>query len=234
MITQTISRNERRQTAAFTLIEILVAVAIIAILAAIAVPNMLSAQTRSKVARAKSDLRVLAGALESYAVDHGLPPLDYNVSRGDPIMPGMIGTTSGILHPGYQLDGGVKPGLTTPVAYIANCWMNDPFVVGASIVDVPFDEQKYTYNWFAPNPLRGIPVREQYSFQEYEKHYGNWRLGSVGPDRDFYNGDAEQNLYSASRVYDPTNGTVSVGNIWRSHASADATVRPPFDEVVAP
>jgi len=39
----------------FTLIEILIVVAIIAILAAIAVPNFLEAQTRSKVSRAKAD-----------------------------------------------------------------------------------------------------------------------------------------------------------------------------------
>src|SRR5215218_4224074 len=55
---------------AFTLIELLIVVAIIAILAAIAVPNFLEAQTRAKVARVKNDQRVIATALESYAVDH--------------------------------------------------------------------------------------------------------------------------------------------------------------------
>ena len=42
---------------AFTLIELLIVVAIIAILAAIAVPNFLEAQTRSKVSRALADMR---------------------------------------------------------------------------------------------------------------------------------------------------------------------------------
>ncbi len=50
----------------FTLIEILIVVAIIAILAAIAVPNFLEAQVRSKVSRTKSDMRSVATALESY------------------------------------------------------------------------------------------------------------------------------------------------------------------------
>ncbi len=61
----------------FTLIELLIVVAIIAILAAIAVPNFLEAQVRSKVSRAKSDMRTMATALESYIVDHNNPPYGY-------------------------------------------------------------------------------------------------------------------------------------------------------------
>ena len=53
----------------FTLIELLIVVAIIAILAAIAVPNFLEAQVRSKVSRAKADMRSLVTAIESYRVD---------------------------------------------------------------------------------------------------------------------------------------------------------------------
>lgn len=55
---------------AFTLIELLIVVAIIAILAAIAVPNFLEAQTRAKVARILSDQRTYATALETYMIDH--------------------------------------------------------------------------------------------------------------------------------------------------------------------
>lgn len=55
---------------AFTLIELLIVVAIISILATIGLMNFLEAQTRSKVSRAKTDMRTLASAVESYAVDH--------------------------------------------------------------------------------------------------------------------------------------------------------------------
>jgi type II secretion system protein G len=54
---------------AFTLIELLIVVAIIAILAAIAVPNFLEAQTRSKVSKAQAGLATLRTGLEAYAVD---------------------------------------------------------------------------------------------------------------------------------------------------------------------
>ncbi|MGB9691829.1 MAG: type IV pilin protein [Candidatus Sumerlaeaceae bacterium] len=58
----------------FTLIELLIVVAFIAILAAIAVRNFLEAQTRSKVARVKSDMRSLATAVESNTVDNNKLP----------------------------------------------------------------------------------------------------------------------------------------------------------------
>src|SRR6188768_3789796 len=61
---------------AFTLIELLIVVAIIAILAAIAVPNFLEAQVRAKVSRARTDMRSVATALEGYAVDNNkYPPM---------------------------------------------------------------------------------------------------------------------------------------------------------------
>src|SRR5215211_3402823 len=59
---------------AFTLIELLIVVAIIAILAAIAVPNFLEAQTRAKVSRVKNDQRSLATGLEAYYVDNNSYP----------------------------------------------------------------------------------------------------------------------------------------------------------------
>jgi type II secretion system protein G len=61
---------------AFTLIELLIVVAIIAILAAIAVPNFLEAQVRSKVSREKANMRTIATALEAYRTDFSRYPLE--------------------------------------------------------------------------------------------------------------------------------------------------------------
>lgn len=55
----------------FTLVEIMIVVAIIALLAAIAVPNFLRARKRSQATRILEDLRVLDGATDQYAIDNG-------------------------------------------------------------------------------------------------------------------------------------------------------------------
>lgn len=64
-----VSRSLESRRRAFTLIELLIVVAIISILAAIAVPNFLEAQTRAKISRCKADMRTMATAIEAYAVD---------------------------------------------------------------------------------------------------------------------------------------------------------------------
>ena len=55
----------------FTLVEIMIVVAIIALLAAIAIPNLLRAKLNSNQALAQSTVRALSTAAESYATANG-------------------------------------------------------------------------------------------------------------------------------------------------------------------
>jgi prepilin-type N-terminal cleavage/methylation domain-containing protein len=54
----------------FTLVEIMIVVAIIALLAAIAVPNFLRARKRSQATRILEDLRLLDSATDQYAIEN--------------------------------------------------------------------------------------------------------------------------------------------------------------------
>jgi len=59
--------NKRR--GGFTLVEIMIVVAIIALLAAIAVPGFLRARKRSQASRILNDLRMIDSAVDQYAIE---------------------------------------------------------------------------------------------------------------------------------------------------------------------
>jgi len=107
----------------FTLIELLIVVAIIGILAAIAVPNFLNAQTRAKVARAKSELKSLGTALETYYMDQNDYPVD-EVPQSK--------------YKKYLANPCCYP-LTTPVAYMSSIAMKDPFLGEIQITQQELD-----------------------------------------------------------------------------------------------
>ena len=68
--------NKRR--GGFTLVEIMIVVAIIALLAAIAVPGFLRARKRSQASRIINDLRLIDSAVDQYAIET-------NKTSGDPV-----------------------------------------------------------------------------------------------------------------------------------------------------
>ncbi len=203
---------------AFTLIELLIVVAIIAILAAIAVPNFLEAQTRSKVSRVKADMRSLATGMESYYVDYNryFPTFRLNASQ----------SRSWIW--GY---------MTTPVAYMTSV-PNDPFNISEQ------DPDNRVITVWGPDYIDGettinhrdgtnatigdVEVRSATFFDPYPNYVedpnsGNgggemtkrnfWVMISWGPDQIF---DILNPSFPAPlNPYDPTNGTISNGDITR-------------------
>ena len=203
----------------FTLIELLIVVAIIAILAAIAVPNFLEAQTRSKVSRARTDMRSIATALEAYAVDNNTYPL----MRGPVI--GTVGTidqfpldVTGWGDPRANAWRVIPIPLTTPISFITSGNMPDPFKQGTT------DDRAPNRPYNSPNAADlGFTYHNIFEYVQWGASgfgpadlddYGYWRMFSLGPDR-IYNslGTGDPTL---GWIYDSTNGTMSSGNILRT------------------
>jgi prepilin-type N-terminal cleavage/methylation domain-containing protein len=212
---------------AFTLIELLIVVAIIAILAAIAVPNFLEAQVRSKVSRAKSDLRTLGTAVEAYLVDNNQYPLHMLVEQTvdqsvDPWIP--PASSPGSWNE-FHFSRKVSLSLTTPISYISS-YPLDPFYVYNAPLDI--NNANLGKN---PNPVRAFyeysnskyASSDPTTIQVFQKAYGGYRIWSGGPDhvrRDIYLRTPATN---SMRVYDPTNGTTSWGDIWRTQLNSDGS-----------
>ncbi|MCB2156186.1 type II secretion system protein GspG [bacterium] len=173
------------KTRAFTLIELIIVVAIIAILAGIGIPNLLEAQTRSKVSRTKADLATVATALEAYHADNNRYPPSTLVPRFARLLP-----------------------LTTPISYITT---------------IPTDVFRTKDEHHGPFRALG---NYAYGAQPIDTE-SRYALASDGPDLrpnhepiEFYPGNKPEIWENPSSGYDyvrydPTNGTVSTGDIWR-------------------
>ena len=144
---------DHRQTA-FTLIELLIVVAIIGILAAIAVPNFLNARTRAQVTVVISDMKTMEDQLRLYQLDNGrLPVSDYVLGKNSIIR------------------------LSTPIAYIGSV-PRDPYRANLpEFIDTRGEFYNYWYNQEDPSN------RYTNGGSQWTGHGWDIYLLSLGPGR---------------------------------------------------
>lgn len=177
---------------AFTLIELLIVVAIIGILAAIAVPNFLNAQLRAKLARETAQMKTIADALEMYRMDNNAYPNDHDLDAYDQ------GREHGLFS------------LTSPVSYIGSV-PQQVFVNKTLNGSLNFGDS----NAYAKN---GRPDYEMGSGSDNAEsnRIHAWSLMGVGPDSDDDIGAHDPFPFGVHiRPFDVSNGLLSNGDSWR-------------------
>jgi prepilin-type N-terminal cleavage/methylation domain-containing protein len=116
-----------RRAGAFTLVEIMIVVAIIALLVVMALPSFLKAREKAQNAKFINGLRVATDAFQMYAMEHGSYPPDVN---------------RGVVPPGMDLYFGPTFDFTKPTPIGGN-WDWDynvfGFTAGVSVVNSGVD-----------------------------------------------------------------------------------------------
>ncbi|MDB6033653.1 MAG: hypothetical protein JWM16_3991 [Verrucomicrobiales bacterium] len=104
------SASPLRQQRGFTLIEMLVVIAIIAILAGLLIPAVITAKNKSKITKAKTEMEGLVTAIKAYESEYNRMPADKaaeqvsvanpanpDLTYGLPLVPGSYGTNNLIM-----------------------------------------------------------------------------------------------------------------------------------------
>lgn len=185
--------KRKPSSTAFTLIELLIVVAIIGILAAIAVPNFLNAQIRAKVAKTEGEMRNFVTAQEMYRIDNNLFPPHF--------------------HTEWQ-----NKFLTTPISYVATL----PRDIFQASKNPDQRAWNLTFGGYHREPIFNTDgsimhdpnYRLQNNRSDVDRAFSGkpyaYELWSVGPNQRL---DYDDYGVRGFIYYNPSNGTNSIGDI---------------------
>ena len=127
--------SKLRNRKGFTLIELMIVVAIIGILAAIAIPNFLRFQAKSRTSEAKTNLKAVYIAQNTFYGEFGVYG-DFDITNWSPVGRALIY--------GYSLNGAAPTGAQTVVGVIVPEAGNLQYRASKGVTG--------TQVWTAPNP----------------------------------------------------------------------------------
>jgi general secretion pathway protein G len=188
----------------FTAVELVIVLIVFVLAVYVLFTNILESSGRPKVSQARSDLRTLATAIESYHVDTNAYPA-WSAQPGENyFIPTSnkkdLAKTANLPTFKRLIPGNPMMTLTTPQAYIA-AYLPDIFTS-------PDNYGRQIYCYWTPPSGEG------------------WIVWSPGPDHQYdltmnniakaYDGaTTSPSILLLSLTYDPTNGTISKGDVWR-------------------
>jgi prepilin-type N-terminal cleavage/methylation domain-containing protein len=196
------------QRRAFTMLEMIIVVAIISMLVAVAAPRLDDAFVRTQTVRATADLRSLDLAINVYRIDNSAAP----------------GGLRFWTETGLKVVQVVPPAMTTPVAYLTSLGsMVDQFHSDWVVNLGQLNGVDYsTFRFYGSTPKWENDLLQIEPGGKVTADFGEWEMWSSGPDRVwgpyvFVDPPAgSPNEFAVERLrYDPTNGTVSGGDIMR-------------------
>lgn len=211
-------------TKGFSLIELLIVIAIISIITAIVVPNLMSANIRAKVSGVKADMGSLAIALEDYKVDYGEYPKDSRFSRSTSYASDIIAEAEQAFdgEGGTDSDGNDAIGLgylVYPKAGFEPTYLKriagDPFNnSGKEDWNGTSGAHNYHYSYYTGKWDSDTRTSVNCTSSDDSPQY--WALISWGPDKDkditsYVNARAA--VISGTKRYDSDSGITSDGDI---------------------
>jgi prepilin-type N-terminal cleavage/methylation domain-containing protein len=216
---------------AFTLIELLIVVAIIGILAAIAVPNFLNAQTRAKVARCYADMKACTTAIQLFTTDKGKMLVDIRDDDNQICLDRINKDFNGVGYcggAGNRNNMAVLSPLTSPISYMS------------SLPRSPFFPARLFTNTSGNNEAFGRQGNDVYAYWDNDPEImepnnndnNDWNLGMLGryvprmKPWDFIiiafgpSADSSTTL-NTGLPYQPSNGLRSNGEIFMTNGGTN-------------